>query len=171
LEFTDNAFVINGFSKRYAMTGLRLGWVIAPKEYIRSLQILQQNIFICAHSLSQEAALLALKDGHSDVMRMRRIYNERRLYMIDRLLQMGFGIDPIPEGAFYVFANARKFTNDSYHFAFDVLKHARVGITPGVDFGSQGEGYVRLSYANAMENLKEGLDRLEKYVCSNQVFQ
>ncbi|MDP4271654.1 MAG: aminotransferase class I/II-fold pyridoxal phosphate-dependent enzyme, partial [Bacteroidota bacterium] len=89
---------------------------------------------------------------------------ERRIYMIQRLREMGFEIKIEPQGAFYVLADARKFTNDSYKFAFDVLENAHVGITPGVDFGSKGEGFVRFSYANSLENIKEGLDRLERWI-------
>ncbi len=164
LEFTDNAFVINGFSKRFAMTGLRLGYLIAPPQYMRTLQILQQNLFICAPSTAQSAGVAALENAEADVTHMKSIYNERRIYMIRRLREMGFEIKIEPQGAFYVLADAWKFTNDSYHFAFDVLENAHVGITPGVDFGSKGEGFVRFSYANSLENIEEGLNRLERYI-------
>jgi (5-formylfuran-3-yl)methyl phosphate transaminase len=167
LEFTNNAIVVNGFSKRFAMTGLRLGYLIAPKPYIRSIQILQQNLFICAPSLAQQAGLAALQSSKQDVERMRNTYNERRIYMIQRLRSMGFGINAEPQGAFYIFCNARRFSNNSYKFAFDVLEHAHVGITPGVDFGTLGEGFVRFSYANSIENIKEGLDRLERYLAQH----
>ena len=164
LEFTDKAFVINGFSKRFAMTGLRLGYLIAPKEYMRSLQILQQNLFICAPSTAQKAGIAALKEAKSDVDLMRSIYNERRIYIIDRLKRMGFVIHTEPQGAFYVFCDAHKFTSDSYHFAFDILEKAHVGITPGIDFGTGGEGFVRFSYANSLENIRTAMDRLEVYL-------
>ena len=164
LEFTKDSFVINGFSKRFAMTGLRLGYVIAPQKYMRALQILQQNLFICAPSVSQHAAIAALTSSGAEVLNMCRIYNERRIYMLQRLKAMGFGISTEPLGAFYIFADAGRFTNNSYQFAFDVLENAHVGITPGIDFGSRGEGFVRFSYANSIENLKEGLDRLERYL-------
>ncbi len=164
LEFTNNAFVINGFSKRFAMTGLRLGYIIAPKEHIRNLQILQQNLFICAPSIAQAGGIAALEYAKADVDNMRQTYNERRLYMLKRLTDMGFEIKTEPKGAFYIFANACKFTCNSYQFAFEVLKNAHVGITPGIDFGSQGEGFVRFSYANSLANIEEGLNRLEKYL-------
>jgi len=164
LEFTDKAFVINGFSKRFAMTGLRLGYLIAPKEYMRSLQILQQNLFICAPSTAQKAGIAALRQAQPDVDAMRVIYNERRVYIISRLKQMGFVIHTEPQGAFYVFCDARRFTSDSYRFAFDVLEKAHVGITPGIDFGTGGEGFVRFSYANSLENIRKGMDRLEVYL-------
>jgi len=164
LEFTDKAFVINGFSKRFAMTGLRLGYLIAPKEYMRSLQILQQNLFICAPSTAQKAGIAALKEAKPDVDLMRSIYNERRIYIIDRLKRMGFVIHTEPQGAFYVFCDAHRFTSDSYHFAFDILEKAHVGITPGIDFGTGGEGFVRFSYANSLENIRTAMDRLEVYL-------
>jgi aspartate/methionine/tyrosine aminotransferase len=95
---------------------------------------------------------------------MRGIYNERRIYIIERLKQMGFIIHTEPHGAFYVFCDARKFTSDSYHFAFDVLEKAHVGITPGIDFGTEGEGFVRFSYANSLKNIRKAMDRLENYL-------
>ena len=164
LEFTDKAFVINGFSKRFAMTGLRLGYLIAPKKYMRSLQILQQNLFICAPSTAQKAGIAALKEAKPDVDLMRSIYNERRVYIIERLKNMGFVIHTEPQGAFYVFCDARRFTTDSYRFAFDILEKAHVGITPGIDFGSGGEGFVRFSYANSLKNIQTAMDRLEAYL-------
>jgi (5-formylfuran-3-yl)methyl phosphate transaminase len=167
LEFTDKAFVINGFSKRFAMTGLRLGFLIAPKEYMRSLQILQQNLFICAPSTAQKAGIAAIKEAKPAVDLMRSIYNERRIYIIERLKHMGLTIHTEPQGAFYVFCDARKFTSDSYSFAFDILEKAHVGITPGIDFGTGGEGFIRLSYANSLENIRIGMDRLEE--CLNQL--
>ncbi len=166
LEFTDNAFVVSGFSKRFAMTGLRLGYLIAPKKYMRSLQILQQNLFICAPSTAQSAGVVALDYGSADVNKMREVYNERRIYMIERLRAMGFLIHTEPKGAFYVFCDARMFTTDSYKFAFDVLEKAHVGITPGVDFGGCGEGFVRFSYANSLDNIRVAMDRLEVYLNS-----
>ena len=164
LEFTDNAFVVSGFSKRFAMTGLRLGYLIAPKAYMRTLQILQQNLFICAPSTAQVAGIAALKKSKDDIDNMLHIYNERRIYMIKRLREIGFEIKTEPQGAFYVLADARKFTTYSYHFAFDLLENAHVGVTPGVDFGSNGEGFIRFSYANSLENIIEGLNRIEKYL-------
>ncbi|MDD3078110.1 MAG: pyridoxal phosphate-dependent aminotransferase [Paludibacter sp.] len=166
LEFTKDAFVISGFSKRFAMTGLRLGYMIAPKKYMRALQILQQNLFICAPSTAQKAGIAALLNAGADVENMREIYNERRIYMIERLQKMGFVIHTIPQGAFYVFCDARRYTDDSYKFAFDVLENAHVGITPGIDFGTGGEGFVRFSYANSIENIRKGLNRLENYLQS-----
>ncbi|GAB4539210.1 MAG: aminotransferase class I/II-fold pyridoxal phosphate-dependent enzyme [Anaerolineae bacterium] len=166
LEYTGHAFVLNGFSKLYAMTGLRLGYLIAPQPFIRPIQKMQQNFFICASSVAQAAGIAALKQAGDDVARMKRTYNERRQFMVRRLREIGFGISVEPTGAFYVFANARRFSNDSYRLAFDILEKAHVGVTPGIDFGDNGEGYLRFSYANSLENIAEGLDRIEAYLGS-----
>ena len=164
LEFTDRAFVINGFSKLYAMTGWRLGYLIAPKEFIRPMQKIQQNLFISASSFAQWGALAGLNEAGSDIQKMRETYDGRRRFLIPRLRGMGFGITVEPTGAFYVLANAKRFSNDSYRFAFDILKEAKVGVAPGIDFGTNAEGYIRFSYANSLENIKEGMNRLEKYL-------
>ena len=164
LEFTDRAFVLNGFSKLYAMTGYRLGYLIAPPQFIRPIQKMQQNFFICAGSLAQRAGIAALQESGAEVEEMKSIYNRRRRFMIKRLRELGFSIAVEPTGAFYVFANARSFSSDSYRLAFDILEKAHVGVTPGVDFGKNGEGYLRFSYANSIENIEEGLYRLERYL-------
>ena len=164
LEYTDRAFVLNGFSKLYAMTGLRLGYVIAPRPYIRPMQKLQQNFFISANAMVQIAGIAALKKASNDVVQMKKVYNERRRFMINRLKEIGFGITVEPTGAFYVFANAKHLSKDSYGLAFDILENARVGVAPGIDFGPNGEGYLRFSYANSLENIAEGMDRLQKYL-------
>ena len=163
LECTDSAFVLNGFSKLFAMTGLRLGYLIAPEEFMRPLQILQQNFFISANSVIQAAGTAALQCAEKETHEMRKIYNQRRKYMIKRLKQMGLGISVEPTGAFYIFANVKHISADSYSLALDILEKAHVGVTPGIDFGINGEGYLRFSYANSMENLEKGLDRLENY--------
>jgi aspartate/methionine/tyrosine aminotransferase len=164
LEFTQKAFVFNGFSKLYAMTGLRLGYMIAPKHFIRPMQKIQQNFFISANAMVQVAGIAALTKAGKDILEMKRIYNKRRLYLIKRLKGMGLGITVEPTGAFYVFANAKHISNDSYGLAFDILEKAHVGVTPGIDFGENGEGYLRFSYATSMENIAEGMDRLENYL-------
>jgi aspartate/methionine/tyrosine aminotransferase len=164
LEFTERAFVLNGFSKLYAMTGLRLGYLIAPPAFVRPIQKIQQNFFICANSVAQIAGIAALEQAGEDVARMKCIYNERRQYMVKRLRGMGLGITVEPTGAFYVFANAKHLSGDSYKLAFDILEKAHVGVTPGIDFGENGEGYLRFSYANSIENIAEGLNRIEEYI-------
>ena len=164
LEFTDRAFVINGFSKLYAMTGWRLGYLIAPKEFIRPMQKIQQNLFISASSFAQWGALAGLKEAGGDIQKMRETYDQRRRFLIPKLRELGFGITVEPTGAFYTLANAKRFSNDSYRFAFDILKDAKVGVAPGIDFGTNAEGYIRFSYANSLENIKEGMNRLERYL-------
>jgi aspartate/methionine/tyrosine aminotransferase len=164
LEFTDHAFVLNGFSKLYAMTGFRLGYLIAPQPFIRPIQKIQQNFFICASSIAQVAGITALQETEEDVARMKAIYNERRQFIVKRLRELGFGITVEPTGAFYVFANAKHISADSYRLAFDILEKAHVGVTPGIDFGDNGEGYLRFSYANSIENIAEGLNRIENYL-------
>jgi len=164
LEFTDMAFVFNGFSKLYAMTGWRLGYTIVPDEFIRPLQKIHQNFFISANAFVQWAGIAALKETKEEVAKMKEIYNERRKFMISRLREIGFGITVEPTGAFYVLANAGKFSGDSYRLAFDILENAKVGVTPGIDFGSNGEGYIRFSYANSLENISEAMDRIADYL-------
>jgi aspartate/methionine/tyrosine aminotransferase len=164
LEFTDHAFVINGFSKLYAMTGWRLGYLIAPKEFIRPMQKIQQNLFISANSFAQWGALAGLRQAERDVQKMKETYNQRRRFLIPKLRELGFGITVEPTGAFYILANAKRFSNDSYRFAFDILEKAKVGVAPGIDFGSNAEGYLRFCYANSLENIEEGMNRLERYL-------
>jgi aspartate/methionine/tyrosine aminotransferase len=163
LEFTERAFVINGFSKLFAMTGLRLGYLIAPKQFVRAIQKVQQNFFISANAAVQKAGITALGETAEDVARMKATYDKRRRYLIQGLQKLGLGITVEPTGAFYVFANAKHHSEDSYKLAFDILNKACVGVTPGIDFGPGGEGYLRFSYANSLENIKEGLNRLGNY--------
>ena len=164
LEFTDRAFVLNGFSKLHAMTGWRLGYVIAPPEFIRPMQKINQNFFISANTMTQWAGIAALTEAETDIRQMKETYNKRRRYLIDRLKKMGFGITVEPTGAFYVFANAKQFSGDSFQLAVDILEKAHVAITPGIAFGKNGEGYLRFCYANSVENIGEGMDRLETYL-------
>jgi len=164
LEFTEKAFVINGFSKLYAMTSWRLGYCIFPKEFTQVMQRIHQNFMISANGFIQWAGIAALTEGKKDVAKMVTIYNERRQYMLARLKDMGFVIHVEPTGAFYVFADARRFCTDSYKEAFRITEEIKVGVTPGIDFGSAGEGFLRFSYANSIENIKEGLNRLERYL-------
>ena len=169
LEYTSEAFVLNGFSKRFAMTGLRLGYVIAPEKYVRTLQKVQQNLFICASSTAQRAGIAALKLAYNDVAEMKNTYNKRRIYLIERLKKLGFDIKIPPTGAFYVFVNVQHLSTNSYKLAFDILEKAHLGVTPGIDFGENGEGFLRFSYANSLENIVEGMNRLEKYINDNNV--
>jgi aspartate/methionine/tyrosine aminotransferase len=164
LEYTDRAFVLNGFSKLFAMTGWRLGYVIAPPSLVRPMQKIQQNLFISAGAFVQRAGIAALQQALPDAQRMVAIYNQRRRAMLAGLRDIGFGVQHDPTGAFYVFADARRFGDESYALAFDVLEHAKVAVAPGIDFGSNGEGYLRFSYANSLDNIHTGLRRLKAYL-------
>jgi (5-formylfuran-3-yl)methyl phosphate transaminase len=164
LEYTDHAFVINGFSKLYAMTGWRIGYLIAPPQYMRALQTLHQNFFISANSFVQRAALTALRECQKEVEEMKALYDERRKVLLDGLRALGFGIAVEPTGAFYILANAKRFGENSLKLAYDILEHAGVGCTPGIDFGKNAEGYLRFTYANSKENIKEALQRMKGYL-------
>lgn len=166
LEFTDRAVAFNGFSKAFAMTGWRLGYAIVPPELIRPLQKMHQNFFISANAFVQAAGVAALREALPDSERMRRAYDERRRFLVPGLRELGFGVDTEPTGAFYVFANAKRFSRDSYRLAFELLERAKVCVAPGVGFGKNGEGYLRFSYANSLENLAEALRRLEGYLAA-----
>lgn len=167
LEFTDRAFVLNGFSKLYAMTGWRLGYLIAPREYVRPMQKLCQNFFISANSVAQRAGIAALTQAADDVARMKATYDARRKFLLPRLRALGLRVANDPTGAFYIFANAKpwaeKFGGSSLKLAYDILQKAHIGVAPGIDFGPGGEGFLRFSYASSMENLEEAMVRLEKY--------
>ncbi len=164
LEFTDRAFVLNGFSKAFAMTGWRLGYLIAPRPFVRTLQKAFQNFFISTNEFVQWAGVAALKEAAEDAARFRRIFDERRRVMIAALRQIGLGVGSEPTGAFYVLANARRFTENSYDFAFEILEKAHVGVTPGIDFGRNAEGYLRFSYANSLPRIREGLERIGHFL-------
>ncbi|MBI3624885.1 MAG: pyridoxal phosphate-dependent aminotransferase [Candidatus Rokubacteria bacterium] len=164
LEFTDHAFVLNGFSKAFAMTGWRLGYLIVPTPFIRTLQKTFQNFFISTNEFVQWAGVAALKEAAEDVARFRRIFDERRRAMIAGLREIGLGVGPEPTGAFYVLANAKRFTRNSYELAFQILERAHVGVTPGIDFGRNAEGYLRFSYANSLPRIREGLERIGRFL-------
>ncbi len=168
LEFTDKAFVLGGFSKLWAMTGWRLGWLVAPPDFVRPLQKLAQNFFISANTPAQWAGVAAIREADADVERMRATYAERRRFLLDGLRSLGLKVPVEPTGAFYVLVNckdlAAKFGGSSLKLAFDVLEKARVGVTPGIDFGPGAEGYLRFSYASSVENIAEALKRLGAYL-------
>ncbi len=162
-QFTDNAFVINGFSKLYAMTGWRLGYIIAPEKFIRPIQKLQQNLFISPNPFVQKAGITAIAKAKESVDLMVKEFDERRKLMLSELKKSGFKIANDPEGAFYVFLNISQFAANSYNLSFDILNKAGVAVTPGIDFGDGGEGYIRLSYATSRELIVEGVKRLASY--------
>ena len=164
LEYADQAFVLNGFSKLFAMTGWRLGYVIAPPAFVRPMQKIQQNLFISAGAFVQRAGIAALQQALPDAQRMVEIYNQRRRVMLAGLRDIGFTVQHDPTGAFYIFADATRFGHESYALAFDILEHAKVAVAPGIDFGANGEGYLRFSYASSLDNIHEGLRRLKQYL-------
>jgi (5-formylfuran-3-yl)methyl phosphate transaminase len=164
LEYADQAIVLNGFSKLFAMTGWRLGYVIAPPRFVRPMQKIQQNLFISAGAFVQRAGIAALQQAWPDTQRMVEMYDQRRRVILAGLRDIGFGVPYDPTGAFYVFANATRFGRNSSALAFDILDHAKVAVAPGIDFGPHGEGYLRFSYANSLENIREGLRRLTQYL-------
>jgi aspartate/methionine/tyrosine aminotransferase len=168
LEYTDRAFVLNGFSKAYAMTGWRLGYLIAPREFMRPLQTAHGNFFISTNEFVQWAALAALREASEDAERFRRIFDERRHAMVAGLRRIGLGVAVPPTGAFYVLANAQRFGADSKALAFDILEHAHVGVTPGVDFGRRAEGFLRFSYANSLERIEEAIERIGRYLAGRE---
>jgi len=167
LEFTDRAFVLNGFSKAYAMTGWRLGYLIAPREYVRPAEKIQQNFFLAANAFVQQAGVVALTKAQGDVARMRALYDERRRYLVPALRELGLVIECEPCGAFYVFADARCWGADSLALSRRLLEEAGVACAPGIDFGAGGEGFLRFSYATSMERLEEGVRRLREWSEAN----
>ncbi len=160
LEYTDRAFVLNGFSKAYAMTGWRLGYLIAPREFVRPAEVIQQNFFLAANAFVQHAGVVALTQAQDEVARMRSLYDERRRFLLPGLREAGLKIDCEPCGAFYVFADARCWGEDSLNLSRRLLDEAGVACAPGVDFGKGGEGFLRFSYATSLERLAEGVRRL-----------
>jgi aspartate/methionine/tyrosine aminotransferase len=162
LQVSGDVFALDGFSKRYAMTGFRLGWLVAPEWALPPLRILLQNLFISANCFVQHAGIAALAHGAATVERMRKRYERRRALLVDGLRALGFGIPSLPSGAFYVLADASRFGRDSLRLAFDLLERAHVGVTPGIDFGPGGEGRLRFCYAASEATLEEALERLAR---------
>jgi aspartate/methionine/tyrosine aminotransferase len=162
LGFTENCYILDGFSKRYAMTGFRLGYLIAPKVAMRPLQSLMQSFFISTSEFVQQAGIAALAHGAGHVEQMRQEYSARRRILLDGLRGMGLSIPIDPPGAFYVLVDMRHFERDSLTLAFDILEEARVALGPGRDFGEAAEGFVRFSFATARAQIEEGLRRLAR---------
>ncbi len=168
LEFTDRAFVLNGFSKAFAMTGWRLGWVVAPPSHVRALQRLYGNFFISTNEFVQWAGVAALREAGEATVRFRQIFAERRRLMIDGLRAIGLGVGFEPTGAFYILANARHHSGDSLRFAYEILEGCHVAVTPGIAFGRNAEGYLRFSYAASVERIREGLRRLGAFLAARR---
>jgi len=166
LAISDEIFVVNSFSKYFGMTGWRLGWLIAPQAYVTDIDKLAQNLFLAAPTIAQYAALKAFDEESIDILEARRReFQQRRDYLLPALCDIGFDIPAIPDGAFYLYANCSRFTDDSFSFSSRLLEEAGVAITPGIDFGvNQPETHVRFAYTTSLENLQEGVRRLREYL-------
>jgi aspartate/methionine/tyrosine aminotransferase len=166
LAFADDIFVINSFSKYFQMTGWRLGWLVVPEAYVREVEKLAQNLFICASTPAQYAALAAFQPRTLAIAEQRRAeFRARRDYLLPALRQLGFEIPLTPEGAFYVYADCSKFTSDSNQLAWDILEETGVAITPGLDFGAhESRRHLRISYCASMEQLKQAIARLAQHL-------
>lgn len=166
LALGDDLFVINSFSKYQGMTGWRLGWLVAPEVHIDALDALAQNLFLAAPTLAQYAALAAYGEEAQAIIESRRqVFRERRDYLLPALTGLGFDIPVQPDGAFYLYANCKRLTNDSYTFVHDLLEQAGVAVTPGIDFGEwQAKQHVRFAYTTDMDNLKLGVERIARHL-------
>lgn len=166
LAVSDELFVINSFSKYFCMTGWRLGWLVAPEAYVREADKLAQNIFLAAPTISQYAALAAFKPATRKILaEHREAFRERRDFLLPALRELGFDIPVTPIGAFYLYADCSRFTDDSYAFAYDLLEQAGVAVTPGRDFGAnKPERHVRFAYTTSLEKLEQGVERLAAYL-------
>lgn len=154
---------INGLSKSHSMTGWRIGFILGPSYFIKHALKVHQYNSTCAAAPSQYAACEALTNGFDDAALMRSEYKRRRDYSYKRLMDMGIDVE-LPQGAFYIFPSIKQYGIDSFSFALSLLEKARVGVVPGSAFSEYGEGYIRISYACSMDNLKESFDRLQKFI-------
>ncbi len=163
---SNDLFVINSFSKYFGMTGWRLGWMVVPERHIDAVDRLSQNVFLSAPTIAQYAAIEAFNPRTMQILEQRKQkLQKRRDYLLPELRKMGFKIESYPEGAFYIYADCSKFSNDSYKFCVDILKKAGVAVTPGIDFGiNNSEKYVRFAYVSSIERLKVGVERLAAYL-------
>ncbi len=159
----ERTILINGFSKAYAMTGWRLGYACGPRKIIEQMTKLHQYAIMCAPTTSQYAAVEALRNGDEDVAMMREAYNQRRRYLVHAFKEMGLECFE-PYGAFYIFPCIKEFGMTSEEFASRFLMEEKVAVVPGTAFGDCGEGFLRISYAYSLDNLKEALGRLQKFI-------
>jgi len=166
LALSDEVFVINSFSKYFGMTGWRLGWLVAPEAYVDAIDRLAQNIFLAASTPAQHAALAAFQAETQAVLMQRRDeFQARRDFLLPALRALGFEIPLTPQGAFYLYADCSRFSDDSYAFALDVLEKVGVAITPGRDFGSfHPRKHVRFAYTTSIDKLQQGIERLGQYL-------
>lgn len=161
----ERTVYINGFSKAYAMTGWRLGYACAEERILKQMLKLHQFAIMCAPTTSQYSAVEALRNGDADVRKMRDAYDERRRFLVYHLRKMGLDCFE-PYGAFYVFPSIRKFGLSSEEFAEKLLKEEKVAVVPGNAFGASGEGFIRISYAYSLDNLKKAMERMERFIKS-----
>nr|MDO8085143.1 pyridoxal phosphate-dependent aminotransferase [Candidatus Sigynarchaeum springense] len=167
-EMRDRTIVLDGFSKMWAMTGWRLGYIVAPGPLMKAMDKINQNFMICAPSVSQEAAIAALGCS-KETAAMLRLYKQRRDVITKRINQMqGISMKYPPSGAFYAFANIKAVSNDSLKFAYDLLEKGHVAATPGIGFGANGEGFIRFSYTTDVSNIAEAMDRVERFLGAPQ---
>jgi len=166
LEFSDETFVINSFSKYFGMTGWRIGWLIVPETFIEATEKLAQNIFISTASDAQHAALAAFDDAAlAELENRRREFEKRRDFLYDALVRLGFEVPIKPEGAFYIYARCAKFTDDSFQFALDLLESEGVAVTPGKDFGThEAHHTLRFAYTTSLDKLADAVQRLERFI-------
>ena len=162
----ENVVVINSFSKFFGMTGWRVGWVVAPEAMIEPMERLAQNIFLAAPTTAQHAALAAFSDANMAILEERRqAFQARRDFLYAAIADLGLGVGTIPAGAFYLYADVGRFTDDSMSFTRELLDAAGVAITPGLDFGSHGAArHVRFAYTTGLERLQEGVERLQRFL-------
>ena len=164
LEISDDVYVINSFSKYFSMTGWRVGWMVVPQDHVRTIERLAQNMFICPSHPSQVAALAAL-DCRDELEANLEVYRKNRALMIEGLPKAGFTKFAPPDGAFYIYADVSDYTDDSRAFAAEILEHAGVAVTPGLDFDSKrGHTTVRFSYARSTGDIIEGIARLTRFM-------
>lgn len=166
LDISDDVFVINSFSKYFGMTGWRLGWMVVPERYFEAVDRLAQNLFISCSEIAQKAALAAFHPDTVALLEQRRdAYRAQRDFLLPALRELGFGIPVTPEGAFYIYANCERLTDDSYRFCWDLLEKAGVAVTPGIDFGvHHARQHVRFSYPKSLEVLQMGIERMRKFL-------
>ena len=162
IEFSRNTAVLNGFSKYYAMTGWRLGYLIVPEGWVDAASRLHQNLMISANEFVQEAGIAVLREGRKTCEAMKKEFNRRRLFMLRRLRELDMDPGYQPDSAFYIFLRYRDQKRSSLELSMEILEKAGVALTPGIDFGTLGEGYLRFSYANSIENLEKALERLKE---------
>lgn len=163
LQLADDAFVINSFSKYFQMTGWRLGWLVVPPAYVEPAIRLAQNLFLCPPAAAQHAALAAFQPAVLDVLESRRAeFGRRRDFLLQVLPTLGWRIDAVPDGAFYVYADVSAVTSDSFAYCQRMLDEVKVAITPGADFGSNRAGsYVRVAYTTGIDRLAEAVARMK----------